>query len=234
MRAVTFLLLLCFCVFAYGQTLAIVEDTSMANLKRSVVVELEQPISESELREAAYMIRDSDARNYERTFIEYYLPGMVVGAGAWATTHFNPALDVQIYGAPETPNLQQRAAIPTTSVTEDEYWRIAQELVEDYLELIAYGAVQPNFAQSPGSDWLGRMRAFEDLEIEGNISGIVCVEVPPLLYGDSSVCGFEMNSLYMSTTGEFEEDAVNITLGRFYLAFLCQQVQTHCDALAME
>ena len=104
----------------------------------------------------------------------------------------------------------------------------------DYLKLIAYGAVQPNFSQSPGSDWLARMRAFEDLEIEGNISGVVCVEVPPLLYGDSSVCGFEMNSLYMSTTGEFEEDAVNITLGRFYLAFLCQQAQTHCDALAME
>ena len=234
MRAVSFFLLLCFCVFSYGQTLAIVEDTSMANLRRSVVVELEQPISESKLREAAYMIRDSDARNYERTFIEYYLPGMVVGAGAWATTHFNPALEVQIYGAPETPNRQQRAAIPTAPVTEDEYWRIAVELVGEYLELIAYGAVQPNFSQSPGSDWLGRMRAFEDIEIEGNISGIVCVEVPPLLYGDSSVCGFEMNSLYMATTREFEADAVSITLGRLYLAFLCRQAQTRCERFAME
>ena len=81
MRAVSFWLLLSLCVLAYGQSLTIVEDMSMANLRRSVVVELEQPISEAQLREAAYMIRDRDAGSYERTFIEYYLPGMVVGAG---------------------------------------------------------------------------------------------------------------------------------------------------------
>ena len=35
---------------------------------------------------------------YERTFIEYYLPNMVHGCGAWATTHFTPRLEVSILG----------------------------------------------------------------------------------------------------------------------------------------
>jgi hypothetical protein len=37
-------------------------------------------------------------RKYERVFICYYLPGMEVGAGAWATGHFNPELEVKVLG----------------------------------------------------------------------------------------------------------------------------------------
>ena len=43
-------------------------------------------------------LRARDSRNYERTFIVYCLPGVEVGAGGWATTHFNPELKVQILG----------------------------------------------------------------------------------------------------------------------------------------
>ena len=35
---------------------------------------------------------------YDRTFIEYYLPGMVDGCGAWATTHFTPRMEVVVLG----------------------------------------------------------------------------------------------------------------------------------------
>lgn len=28
----------------------------------------------------------------------YWLPGMVIGNGAWATTHFNPDLKVEVFG----------------------------------------------------------------------------------------------------------------------------------------
>ena len=38
------------------------------------------------------------ARGFERTFIGYYLPDMEVGAGAWATTHFDPNLEINIFG----------------------------------------------------------------------------------------------------------------------------------------
>jgi hypothetical protein len=44
-------------------------------------------------------LKQLDKNTYQRTFIGYYLPGMEVGAGSWATTHFNPNLEVEILGA---------------------------------------------------------------------------------------------------------------------------------------
>ena len=35
-------------------------------------------------------------RQHDRTFISFYLPGMEVGAGAFATAHHNPSLEVKI------------------------------------------------------------------------------------------------------------------------------------------
>ena len=43
-------------------------------------------------------LKNADRKDYERTFIAYYLPGMKVDAGAWATTHFNPDLKIFILG----------------------------------------------------------------------------------------------------------------------------------------
>lgn len=34
----------------------------------------------------------------DRYFILYYLPDMKIGSGAWATSHFNPSLSVNIQG----------------------------------------------------------------------------------------------------------------------------------------
>ena len=44
--------------------------------------------TEEELNNLAFDILAADETRYHRTFIEYYLPGMKYGAGAWATTHF--------------------------------------------------------------------------------------------------------------------------------------------------
>ena len=76
----------------------IVQDDSLHNIKRSVIVQLERPLSEAALERLAHTIRGRQDQQYERTFIEYYLPGMKVGAGAWATTHFDPHLKVTIWG----------------------------------------------------------------------------------------------------------------------------------------
>jgi len=59
---------------------------------------LNKKISEDALRVIAFKLKAQDPRSYERTFICYYIPGMEVGAGAWATTHFNPNLKVKILG----------------------------------------------------------------------------------------------------------------------------------------
>ena len=77
---------------------SIVDSDIRPGIKRGLDVRIDKKLSEDELRRLAFEIRDSDPNTYKRTFICYYLPDMKVGAGAWATTHFNPELEVRILG----------------------------------------------------------------------------------------------------------------------------------------
>ena len=81
-------------------------DESLGNIKRSVVIRLDRTLSEDQLWKLAHTIRGRNLR-VERTFIEYYLPDMVVGAGAWATTHFDPTLEIRIIGFTAETQLQE-------------------------------------------------------------------------------------------------------------------------------
>ncbi|MCK4998179.1 MAG: hypothetical protein KAS23_01545 [Anaerohalosphaera sp.] len=76
----------------------IVDSNIMPGIKRSLDVRLDKKVSEATLKKIAYELKAKDTRRYERTFICYYLPDMQVGAGAWATTHFDPNLEVKILG----------------------------------------------------------------------------------------------------------------------------------------
>ena len=53
---------------------------------------------ESSIRNIAEEIKRREAEECERVFIVHYLPGMKVNAGAWATSHFTPNLEVRILG----------------------------------------------------------------------------------------------------------------------------------------
>ncbi len=77
---------------------SIIDSSALPGIKRSVDVRLNKKVSERILRAIARKLKSQDSRDYDRTFIAYYLPGMAVGAGAWATTHFNPDLEVRILG----------------------------------------------------------------------------------------------------------------------------------------
>ena len=79
-------------------TYSIIDSDTFLDNKRSLDVRLNKKISEETLRAIALKLKGQDSRRYERTFICYYLPGMEVGAGAWATTHFNPNLEIKILG----------------------------------------------------------------------------------------------------------------------------------------
>lgn len=79
-------------------TFSIIDSSTIPGIKRSLDVRLNKKVSEHTLRAIALKLMAQDSRPYDRTFITYYLPGMTVGAGAWATTHFNPDLDVRILG----------------------------------------------------------------------------------------------------------------------------------------
>lgn len=76
----------------------IVEDIKKRSIKRSVTIRLASKVSKEALGQIAKQIRNTDKNKYKRTFILYYLPEMEIGMGAWATTHFNPQLKVEILG----------------------------------------------------------------------------------------------------------------------------------------
>ncbi len=80
----------------------IVSDTARGSIKRTVEVRLNQRISEDRLRTVAREIYDSARRNYERTFIGYRLADQAEDSVYWATTHYNPALEVKILGLTES------------------------------------------------------------------------------------------------------------------------------------
>ena len=66
--------------------------------KGSIVVLLRYPTTKEQIRAIAWEIRNAGNRKrYNPFFISYYLPGMEVGAGSYASSHFRPELEVMIY-----------------------------------------------------------------------------------------------------------------------------------------
>lgn len=81
-----------------GVSYIIIEKSSMGNIKLSIDIRLEQKVSKDFLQKLALKLRQDEPIKYDRIFICYLLPGMTPGAGAWATSHFNPNLKVKILG----------------------------------------------------------------------------------------------------------------------------------------
>jgi hypothetical protein len=75
----------------------VIEDSRTGNIKRSVEIVLEEKLEEDDLRKIAEKIKRSDGRDYERTFIGYHIK-QKSDSGYWATTHYNPNLQVLILG----------------------------------------------------------------------------------------------------------------------------------------
>lgn len=76
----------------------IVDDDAMANIKRTVNVRLKQPVEEEQLRRIAATIKSSNKSEFQRTFITYRLEGAPAQGMAWATTHYNPELQIVVHG----------------------------------------------------------------------------------------------------------------------------------------
>jgi hypothetical protein len=81
-----------------GVNYIVIEKTNLGTVKGSIVTRLERKVTKELLHELALDLREAQPRRYNRFFIEYYLPGMTPGSGAWATSHFNPNLEVRILG----------------------------------------------------------------------------------------------------------------------------------------
>jgi hypothetical protein len=66
--------------------------------RRSVYVRLDQRIEEADVTRLAYALRDKAKRAYPRTHVNFFLPGMDIGHGAWASVLFSPEARTMIHG----------------------------------------------------------------------------------------------------------------------------------------
>ncbi len=81
-----------------GLAYSVIDSDIISGAKLSLDVRLSRKATEKELAQIARELKGGTPGSYSRTFILHYLPGMQPGAGAWATTHFNPSLQVSILG----------------------------------------------------------------------------------------------------------------------------------------
>jgi hypothetical protein len=79
-------------------TYTVINEDIIPGTKRALDIRLNKKVSADVLRSIAVELKNSDSSSYERTFIGYLLPEMEVNKGYWATTHFNPSLEVKILG----------------------------------------------------------------------------------------------------------------------------------------
>lgn len=100
-----------------GATYSIISDNDFRDVKRSIDVRLDKKVSVEALRTIAQKLKNMERKKYERTFIGYYLPNMEVGAGAWATSHFDPELEVRILGL--TAEEEEKMARAANSTSRD-------------------------------------------------------------------------------------------------------------------
>lgn len=75
----------------------IISDDKTRGIVRKVSVELPKRISEQQLRQIANEIKNSDSKGYDRTLIMYRIKDEQ-SVAAWATTHFDPSLEVKFIG----------------------------------------------------------------------------------------------------------------------------------------
>lgn len=81
-----------------GVNYTVIEKTNLGTVNGSIVIRLEKKVTKDLLHKLALNLKKAQPRKYVRLFIEYYLPGMTPGSGAWATSHFNPNLEIRILG----------------------------------------------------------------------------------------------------------------------------------------
>jgi len=73
---------------------SIIKQESIPSIKASIDVRLNKEFNKSSIEKLALKLKNDLNGNYQRIFICYYLPGMTVGSGAWATSHFDPDLEI--------------------------------------------------------------------------------------------------------------------------------------------
>ncbi|WP_306640833.1 hypothetical protein [Sanyastnella coralliicola] len=76
----------------------IITQSEVHDLKCTLDIEISERTNYAQLKSIAEEIIDDLPKDYERIFMLYYLPGMKLGTGAWATTHTQKHIQVEFLG----------------------------------------------------------------------------------------------------------------------------------------
>jgi len=75
----------------------VIEQSSLGLFKHNIEIRLEKKATEEELEKIGRYLYSQLNKKFERVFMGYYLPGMKVGEGGYATTHYlGSSMTVQI------------------------------------------------------------------------------------------------------------------------------------------
>ena len=133
-----------------GVNYSIIEKSNMGSIKASIEIRLEQKVSKDYLQKFALKLQQKEPRQYERMFITYYLPGMTPGSGAWATSHFNPNLEVKILGT----TIEEEKALKSDS------GGASGEIIGEWIDESPYVGAKYTFLRR--SDKIFMIRKFKD------------------------------------------------------------------------
>lgn len=100
----------------------VLEDEKLGRIKRSVELLLAERIEVADLERLAHEIRDGDQTKYERTFIGWRVVGDDLEGMYWASTHFDPDLDVKIIGPTAAEYAYLRTLNPVVFGVEQGSW----------------------------------------------------------------------------------------------------------------
>lgn len=81
-----------------GINYTVIEKYNWENYKCRINIRLEQKVPKDFLQKLAVKLQQEETIKFARILISYYLPGMIPGSSPWATSNFNPDLEVKILG----------------------------------------------------------------------------------------------------------------------------------------
>ena len=74
------------------------DEASSETSRRVVAVVLAKRLAEAEIGRIADIVRAKEKAPFERTIVNFYLPRMKIGEGAWAAAIYNPGRKISIVG----------------------------------------------------------------------------------------------------------------------------------------
>jgi|GEM_PF-5621916 len=85
--------------FKDENVIKISETGNTPKVKRGFEVVINKRLDETELQTLGnYIYQYFDGEKFQNFFINYYLKGMIIGNGSYASTHFTPNLEVNLTG----------------------------------------------------------------------------------------------------------------------------------------